>query len=274
MSMRITNDPTALIDAMNLTMEGAVDEAMDEASEAMLGFIHFAFVVDGPGWKELHPYTIFRKQLSGAYDPFKILEEFRIMRRSLTIKNTTRATIKLRRGNKIVYNRPNGYNIRPDTYISVVNRREIGLFSDKSLKYDPAKEVGFRGPLDVVSRGMKHEFGGFEYQTLMYKGYVAGKSFFTGRIGIEEIVTGGLNRKSLKGEGTLIDYQRDVRKRMVSKRKPGKISHTKGKGKNVKYHQWVYIPERSFLRNPFDRHVNMLINIIEDKIREWVDFYW
>ena len=113
---------------------------------------------------------------------------------------------------------------------------EVGIFANTSKKYDLSKQTGFRGSTNVVNRAKLHEFGGIEEQTKF--------------VGIEEIITGGLRKKALRGEGEIIKNNREIRK----KRKRFKIT------------QWVRIPERSFLRMPFDRSRSKIIEIIEESV--------
>jgi hypothetical protein len=135
---------------------------MDNAAKAMQYYIWYAFQHGGPGWKPLSNVTIEKKMKSGAPDPRAILKEFRVMMRSIQVKDETTTTIP-KWGMATFWNNA--------VYKITEYKRSVGLFSDTALKYDPKKEIGFRqDPLDVVSRGFKHEFGGFEYQVIKSTG--------------------------------------------------------------------------------------------------------
>jgi hypothetical protein len=247
---------------------------MDNAAKAMQYYVWYAFAHGGPGWKPLSPVTIQKKMKSGAPDPRAILKEFRVMMKSIQVKDETTTTIP-KWGMATFWN---------NTVWKITEyKRSVGLFSDTALKYDPKKEIGFRqDPLDVVNRGFKHEFGGFEYQVKKTTGQ-----------DVSEIKTGGLEKKALRGEGVVAEDKHGLlgikKKKSLSpdttiSTKTGKtrkaiatvrkVLQKIKKGKDSTESQIVYIPERSFLRNPFDRNEHKLINIIADTIGKEIDKRW
>lgn len=275
-----------LLSRLDSAINVGVPVAMDNAAKAMQYYIWYAFAHGGPGWKPLSPVTIQKKIKSGAPDPTAILKEFRVMMKSIQVKNETTTSIP-RWGIATFWS---------NTVYKITNHvRSVGLFKDTALKYDREKEIDFRGPaevvrrkngsvvirhgvpvwkqhLNVVDRGFKHEFGGFEYQIKKTPGQ-----------DVEEIRTGGLEKKALKGEGVVTEEKhqkagikttrtgKTVREAISKVRK---VLQKVKKGRDSTKSQIVYIPERSFLRDPFDRNEHKLINIIVDTIGKEIDKRW
>lgn len=247
---------------------------MDDAAKIMRYEIWRAFALGGPGWKPLSAETVGKKIKSGAPDPTAILKEFRVMVKSIDIKD--QSTSKRRTFGKATFWRPSA------PYTAINHVRSIGLFKDTAGRYDPKKEIGFRqDPLDVVSRGFKHEFGGFEYQVKRNTGQ-----------DVVEIRTGGLEKKALRGEGVVAEDKHlkagIKEKKHISDQitrtgkskirqaiaKVRKVLQKIKKGKTTTESQIVYIPERSFLRMPFDRSVDKIVNAISNGIGRSIDALW
>lgn len=234
-----------------------IPEGLDAAAGLMKANILKAFAVGGPGWRPLSDITKKKKRKSKSPNPDAILREFNVMRDSIDIKDETAAIYP-----------PAGKTIQFSD-IGVNHIRCIGLFSDTAKQYDPNKEIDFRGPLDVVKRGMKHEFGGLELQTMKEH-----------HPGIMEIRTKGLQQKALKGEGDVVESK--YPKVGVKGNKTGKSTVSRvrkvlqkiTKSKNKKLTQWVYIPERSFLRMPFDISEQSLMRRIIEGLRRRIDAAW
>jgi len=259
-----------LINRFNTAVMLGVPEGLDDAALLMKNNILRAFAVGGPGWRPLSQKTLDLKRKSKSPNPTAILREFNIMRDSIDIKNESHVEYP-----------PAGRTI-PFSDIPVNHVRSVGLFSDTAKKYDPNKEIGFRGPLDVVKRGTKHEFGGIEFQSMKES-----------TPGVKEIRTEGLTKKALKGEGVVAEarYPKAGMKGKKAVAKPSKKTGKGNTGKSViskprevkqkiikptskKLTQVVYIPERSFLRMPFDISEESLVRRVVDAIRRRIDNAW
>ncbi len=252
----INVDPTVLmLDIVNREGIG-IRRGMLETSLKLLSEIHRTFDLQGPGWKPLKDITIKRKISSGAPIPEKILEEFGVMRGSLKVKSDLLAgfpevfLFSFAVENQTMIDVETLVNFDEIQYEKERIRSSVGLFSNDSLKYDPETQAGYKGPLDVVSRGIKHEFGGVETQHLT-------RPVKQVKIGVETIRTArGIDDRLLKGEA--VDL-REVKK-------VGKMKRNIRKKKEVIGTRIVMIPERSFLRKTFDRELNNLIETMGKEI--------
>jgi hypothetical protein len=256
-----------LDDVTNAVNIGAQD-GMVRAADALHGEIIISFLVSGPGWKKLHPITIMSKILNRAIDPKRILREFDKMLNSIEIRNESTAQIKPLYGNIISVIRKTtikpekdslkvklggGLNIKESVkrirevngaYLNMMHTYSVGLFKDTAAK-------------DRVRRGILHEYGGWETIDIDKEEQARVKT-----AGVEEVLTGGIRRKALRGEQEVEKQGREVRKKVTHGRMLKRVL------KNANRKRTIRIPERSFLRMPFDRIQSKLLKIIENAINK------
>jgi hypothetical protein len=190
-----------------------------------------AFEVGGPGWRPLSQFTIDLKTKRKAPEPTAILKEWYKMRDSIEVRSETWSEIG--QPMRVLPKRQSTFLKKSVDVGRLISHgiSSVGLFVDTALEKNR------------VDRGYMHEFGGWEWQEDTIKG-------------MGEVVTGGLDQKALKGKSELPYQEGGVRSKQGQMKKQGK---------------WVYIPERSFLRMPFDKIEPDLFNIIIDEINKLLD---
>jgi hypothetical protein len=256
--------------------EGLVLDAADIGVKEAAYYLHYdvmyAFDVGGPGWKALSDETLKKKMISGSKTVTSELREFDVLKDSIIVRNeaTKKMLPLMGRETLVSFNNPSRVSImsanvdgsektsliidnpggswswksskRVGVYYENEFAYSVGLFAGMTEEYDyRLKDVGFRGPTDVLHRGHIHEFGGFETQTR--------------RAMMEEIRTGHLTKKAASGKELLSGIDREVKKK-ERKRFLSRL---------------VYIPSRSFIRMPFDRSYNVMIQIIMNSINRAFD---
>jgi hypothetical protein len=249
-----------------------IDNAVDvgaplgvfNAARRMYAEVMYSFRIEGPGWLPLSKLTIKLKKKRGAPEPERILKEFDHMRKSIEVRDETQTTVKPLFGPKIgeveiksvkeiesveqmlsaiksgftitekegrkigtkVFTR----SIRPtiDIFQSTNYEFSVGLFDDTAFS-------------DRVRRGIVHEYGGFEKIEKDIQP-------------IEEIVTGRIKARALKGEQEVEKFGKEVKTRKIGKKRA--VSRV------------IRIPPRSFLRMPFDRIEEELFQIMGNTLNQ------
>lgn len=190
-----------------------------------------SFEVGGPGWKPLSQKTIETKIKNKAPEPTAILKEWYKMRDSIEVRSETWSEI----GKPLKQLPKMQYTLLKKSVDvgSLITHgiATVGLYLDSALE------------ANRVDRGYMHEFGGWEWQESYTKG-------------MSTIKTGGLDQKALKGRSELPNESGYVGQLNTKPQDLGK---------------WVYIPERSFLRMPFDRIETDLFNVIIEEINKLLD---
>lgn len=264
MPMTISDGISGWLDSLSYQVVANQDKLLDDAIMLLYEDIQYAFDSGGPDWKDLSPITIMKKILEGAPNPTKILHEWWNMRNSIEIRDETKMLIKpVKRKveREEFFGRLGDWKGKMETVGYTANTeywKSVGIFDDTARKYTPDQLRGFRGARDPVSRGMIHEFGGFETQTLEADDEVPG------RLPGEVIRTGRMRKRALKGESEAADMDKEIKKQRIGKYEKGKTE------KSIKK-RVVYIPRRSFLRDPFDRSKEAMFRLIQQKFGELLD---
>lgn len=249
-----------------------VKGVLDDAASFYYDDVQSAFNSGGPGWKELSPFTVAKKILEGAPNPSKILHEWHNMRKSIEIRDESEMKLTPVKRRVKMYGTAGfaplestvpmntaSYKTETIGYTAYpVFCKSIGLFSDTAIPYTEDQLWGFRGARDPVSRGEKHEFGGLELQTLEFERDLPGKA------SAEVIRTGRMRHRALKGESEAAETDREIKKQRIGE-------DVNAKKEKIVVSKQVYIPERSFLRMPFDRSLNNIVGIITDGIGRLID---
>lgn len=250
MPIMVLDEISDWIENMSYNIAAEAEEVLDKVAEYYYDDIQAAFDSQGPGWKPLSDITKKIKEKRGAPHPERILHEWNTMRNSIEIRGENKMKVMIRKTRtvKFFYD-PTKYLGGEDvTFVDALGGsvheefwRSVGLFGDTYTATSvgkPHKVVKADKPYRVVNRGIMHEFGGFEVHEI-------------GTPKTEEIVTGRMRKKALKGESEAADRDSEIRTRSTK--------GDKGLSKPI------YIPSRSFMRMPFDRssHAMMFIFIYE-----------
>ena len=243
------------------------EDIIQEVAEYYYDDIMGAFDMEGPGWKRLSETTIKKKQRRGAPFPDRILREWNTMREAIDIRSENKMKVSITKRTRVGVFFYDPTTAGEDAVVTELSYlvgaaheefwRSVGLFSDTytatSLgkphghvqKTKSGKKVAYKdAPFKTVNRGMMHEFGGLETREVEEGG-------------IEEIVTGRMKQKALKGESEAAESDEEIRKKA-----------TKVIKKRTKPY---YVPARSFLRMPFDRSEYDMINIFTEGIGRSID---
>jgi hypothetical protein len=228
LTLKVINEISPALDKVAFDI-GEMTHVIEDAAHYLYSDIMYAFAVGGPGWKPLSKFTILTKRARGAPDPEGILKEWYNMRNSIEIRNESTTNIK-----------------EESTEITSRDTRfSVGLFADTA------------NPMNRVTRGFLHEFGGWEDQGE----WIRGQGTLPSRE-IMEIATRRMSKRALRGENELGKFDKEVRQ----------ITHGKAKSGRAGKKEWalkmVYIPERSFLRMPFDRMESTLNAMILQGLRK------
>jgi len=242
-----------------IDLNHAVDQgaplAMRNAANLLYNKVMYAFRVGGypSKWKELSKLTIFKKRIRFAPEPEHVLEEFKTMRDSIEIRETAssrRVPVNKSIGTYTFLTEGGTYRKRIFTTVDVYVAHEysfsLGLFEDSYKATVKKQEISKKGNAyyTTVSRGIMHEYGGYEKQDIEPRG-------------MEEVVTGRIKARALKGEQEVEKQGKEVRQRTVSK--------TEASSRIVR------IPERSFLRAPFDASEDEMMDVIVNTVFGMID---
>jgi hypothetical protein len=256
MPIEVSGNLGGFLDEFVSVIDVGIKIGLRSAARYYYDAIMKAFRDEGPGWKKLSKLTIATKKLSGSPTPEKILREFSTMRNSIEIRDDIRKKDVAIKGDVIadVYKwveKPGGElefkkvgtikDIK-GWYVATEYSYSIGLFGDSYKAVSLRQVGGLPGQKESVekfkqvNRAIMHEYGGIELQV-------------TTGASIEEIRTGGIRRRALKGEQEVERNPREVTKRTL--------------GRERKTSFLVKIPKRSFMVDPYDRVEEKLFQIIE-----------
>jgi len=257
----------------------AAREGVKNAADWLHHDIMQAFAQNGPGWKKLSQQTIDKKIKEKAPDPTGILKEFYTMRDSIQVRdNSPTLSFGLQGGRNGIRQQPIRWGFFGTfTYAPMNTVFDIGLFSDYNVMHK-FMHTWKPGKWDLVNRGYTHEFGGFELEENVEETHP-----------IKEIITGGLDKRALKGWSSLDDFK--IRKREGAATPNGSVkiggplkidTGITSRAKEVRQRKIgvymkkktavvKYIPSRSFIRMPYDRSEAVMFWMIGWKINEAIN---
>lgn len=263
-----------------VNIKNAARDGVENAANWLHHDIMQAFAQNGPGWKKLSQTTIDKKTKEKAPDPEGILKEWNTMRDSIQVRDASvLKTISFLGGSKFtIPQSPTIYGFFGVTgYAPMETIYDVGLFEDYKVMHKYAKSWT-PGKWSLVNRGFVHEFGGFELEETEEETHP-----------IKEIITGGIDKRGLKGVSSIDDYLTKKRESAVGKHGEVKIggplkidTGVASRAKEVrqraigvhfkkKIQKLKYIPTRSFLRMPYDRSEAVMFWMIAWKINEAIN---
>jgi hypothetical protein len=279
LTLDVDDEITAWLHEATVGIKEAAREGVKNAADWLHHDIMQAFEQNGPGWKKLSQVTIDKKVKENAPDPSGILKEWYTMRDSIQVRDASPT---------LSFGLPGGRVGIPQMavkygffgtfeYNPMVTIYDIGLFSDYKVMHKFMRTWKAGNEWDLVNRGYTHEFGGFEMDETEEETHP-----------IKEIVTGGIDKRGLKGITSIDDYL--IKKRsqtgkngVVKVGGPLKIdtgvAHRAKEIKQRKIGVYLktktaklkYIPSRSFLRMPYDRSEAVMFWMIAWKINEAIN---